>query len=71
MFRTQHCHHHPEKRRQPGGVAGARRAVRPGHVFAWEFGGMLEHGDYSPAVAPDASERAMRASLDKALALAG
>ncbi len=70
MFRAQHYHHLAEKRRQPGAIA-ARQAVKPGHEFAWEFGGLPEASGVAPASAATETEHAMLASLDKVLALAG
>lgn len=70
MFRTQHHQHLPEKRRLLRAAATTHQAVRPGHMFAWEFGEMLERHDPQPA-ATATTTHAMFASLDKALALAG
>lgn len=66
MFRTQHHQHLPEKRRLLRAAATTHQAVKPGHMFAWEFGEMLERHDPQPA-----ATHAMSALLDKALALAG
>lgn len=71
MFRTQQYQHLPDRRRLSRVTADARQAVRPGHVFAWEFGELLEHHDGQTTDAVDATPHAMFASLDKALALAG
>lgn len=71
MYRTQHHHHLAETRRQASVTPREHQAVKQGHEFAWEFGGMLERSEWLLTTVPELHDYRMRASLDMALALAG
>jgi hypothetical protein len=71
MYRTQHHHHLTATRRQTNVTSLDQQAVKHGHEFAWEFGGVLERSDWLLTAVPESSDCRMCASLDKVLALAG
>jgi hypothetical protein len=71
MYRTQHHHYLAENRRQANITLREHQAVRQGHEFAWEFGGILEYSDWSAYMSGGTRAVVTATSLDKALALAG
>jgi hypothetical protein len=71
MYRTQHHDHLAATRRHASAAPREHQAVKQGHEFAWEFGGMLERSEWLLTVVLESSDYRMRASLDKVLALAG
>ncbi len=72
MYRTQHHHYLAETRRQANITLREHQAMKQGHEFAWEFGGILEYGDWPAHMSGGThTDVTTPTSLDKALALAG